>query len=57
MKTLYLVLVLAIGGIPAASGEEASAADFSEYVYLHVTRSEGVAPAMSCRGRVQPIRN
>ena len=57
MKLLYLVPVLAIGWIPVASGEEAPAADFSEYVYLHVTRSEGVAPAMSCRGRVQPIRN
>ena len=57
MKLLYLVPVLSIGWIPVASGEEAPAADFSEYVYLHVTRSEGVAPAMSCRGRVQPIRN
>ena len=57
MKPLYLVLALAIAWIPAASGDEGPGADFSEYAYLHVTRSEGVAPAMSCRGRVQPIRN
>jgi hypothetical protein len=57
MKLSYLLPLLAIGWIPAAAGNEAPASEISEYVYLHVTRSEGVPRAMSCRARVQPIRS
>lgn len=57
MKLSHLPLILAIGWIPVVLGNEAPAADLSEYVYLHVTRSEAVPRALSCRARVQPIRS
>ena len=57
MKLSHLPLILAFGWIPVVSGNEAPAADLSEYVHLHVTRSEGASLALSCRGKVQPTRN
>lgn len=57
MELWHLLMVLALGWHPAASGNEAPAPDLSEYVYLHVTRGEAAPPALSCRAKVQPIRN
>ena len=54
---LFLLPLLALGWMPLASGETAPAPDYSEYVYLHMTRGVGAAPAKSCRGRVETIRS
>jgi len=58
MKLLYLLPLLALGWMPAAFGDEGPAApDYSEYVYLHVTRGEAAARVSnSCRGRLQAVR-
>jgi hypothetical protein len=58
MKLLYLLTLTTLGWIPAASGDEGPAPDYSEYVYLHVTRGEAAARVNnSCRGRVQTVRS
>jgi hypothetical protein len=57
MKLLYLLPILAFGWIPAGSGKGVPVPDYSEYVYLHVTRADGPARAQSCRGRVKAIRS
>ena len=58
MKLLYLLSLMALGWMPAALGDEGPAADYSEYVYLHVTRGEAAARVSnSCRGRLQVVRS
>jgi hypothetical protein len=58
MKMLYLLTVLALGLTSAAHSDEGPAPDYSEYVYLHVTRGEAAARAgNSCRGRLQAVRS
>lgn len=58
MKLLFMLPLMALGWMPAASGDEGAAPDYSEYVYLHVTRGEAAARASnSCRGRLQAVRS
>jgi hypothetical protein len=57
MKLLYLLASMALGWMPAAAAEEGPAPNYSEYVYLHVTRGEAAARVNSCRGRVQTVRS
>jgi hypothetical protein len=58
MKLLYLLPLLALGWTTAGSGGEVRAPDYSEYVYLHVTRGEAAARVSnSCRGRLQTVRS
>ena len=58
MKLLYLLPLMALGWMPATSGDEGPAPDYSEYVYLHVTRGEAAARVSnSCRGRLQTVRS
>ena len=58
MKMLYLLTVLALGLTSAAHSDEGPAPDYSEYVYLHVTRGEAAARVSnSCRGRLQTVRS
>ena len=59
MKLSYLLPLLAFGWIPVAPGVQGPAPDYSEYVYLHVTRGEAAARATanSCRGRPELIRS
>jgi hypothetical protein len=57
MKLLYLLASMALGWMPAAASEEGPAPNYSEYVYLHVTRGEAAARVNSCRGRLQTVRS
>ena len=57
MKMLYLLTSMALGWMRAAAADERPAPDYSEYVYLHVTRGEAAARVNYCPGRVQTIRS
>ena len=57
MKLLYLLALTVLGWIPAVFADEGPAPDYSEYVYLHVTRGEAAARVNSCRGKVQAVRS
>jgi hypothetical protein len=58
MKLLYLLTILALGWTSAVHSDERPAPDYSEYVYLHVTRGEAAARVSnSCRGRLQTVRS
>jgi hypothetical protein len=58
MKLLYLLPLMALGWMPATFGDERPAPDYSEYVYLHVTRGEAAARVSnSCSGRLQYVRS
>jgi len=58
MKLLLMLPLMALGWIPAVFAEELPAPDYSEYVYLHVTRGEAAARVSnSCRGRLQAVRS
>ena len=58
MKGLYLLSLLALGWFPIALANDGPAPDYSEYVYLHVTRGEAAARVSnSCRGRQQSVRS
>ena len=60
MKLLYLLMMLALGWTSAVHSDErpAPGPDYSEYVYLHVTRGEAAARVSnSCRGRLQNVRS
>jgi hypothetical protein len=56
-KLLNLLPVLAVGWIPAAPASDSTGPDFSEYVYLHMTRGAASPPAGSCPGKAQVIRS